>query len=49
MENYKVNDGVGIIPEGTTVIADDAFRDCTDLISIDIPVSVKEIGDGAQV
>jgi len=46
-KGYKVENGVGIIPEGTKVIAAEAFADCTDLSRIWIPDSVTEIGDFA--
>lgn len=44
MAEFEIKDGVGIIPEGTTKIKNDAFKDRTDLKSIIIPDSVKEIG-----
>ena len=44
---YEVKDGVGLIPEGTTKIADYAFCDCEDLHTISIPDSVTEIGTSA--
>lgn len=44
---YKVENWVGNIPEGTKVIAAEAFADCTDLSRIWIPDSVTEIGDFA--
>ena len=47
MAAYEIKDGVGIIPEGTTVIVDNAFRDCTELTSVVIPDSVTRIGDYA--
>ena len=31
MANFKIKDGVAIIPEGTTKIEHDAFRDCPNL------------------
>ena len=46
MAKYEVKDGVGIIPEGTTVIEQDAFKDCTSLTSIVIPDSVTFIFSG---
>ena len=36
-----------IIPDGVKEIDDEAFRDCTSLVSVTIPGSVKEIGDEA--
>ena len=47
MAKYKIKDGVGIIPEGTTVIEIEAFRYCTGLTSIVIPDSVTKIGEDA--
>ena len=44
MEEYKVIDGVGIIPDGVSEIADDAFRGRMDLTEIVIPSSVTVIG-----
>ena len=44
MEEYKVIDGIGYIPEGVTWIENDAFRDCEDLREIVIPSTVTEIG-----
>ena len=44
MAKYEVKDGVGIIPEGTTIIEKRAFEDCAELTSITIPDSVTEIG-----
>lgn len=41
-------DGPGInvvIPEGVTEIANEAFRDCSDLTSVTIPESVTEIAE----
>ena len=46
-EGYRVENWVGIIPEGTKVIAAKAFADRTDLSRIEIPDSVTEIGDFA--
>ncbi len=36
-----------VIPDSVTTIASSAFMDCTDLVTITIPVSVKLIGYGA--
>jgi hypothetical protein len=47
MAKYEIKDGVGIIPEGTTVIEKYAFDDCTELTSVVIPDSVTEIEEGA--
>ena len=44
MADFEIKDGVGIIPEGTERIDNDAFEGCTDLTSITIPNSVTEIG-----
>ncbi len=45
MGKYEVRNGIGIIPQGETIIKDDAFEDCKDLISISIPDSVTAIGN----
>ena len=47
MAKYKLKDGEGIIPKGTTVITDGAFKDCTGLTSIVIPDSMTSIGEEA--
>ena len=47
IEGYEVKDGVGIIPDGTTEIEENAFYDCEDLKSITIPSSVTSIGEKA--
>ena len=47
MAKYEVKDGVGIIPEGTTMIEKSAFENRSDLKSIVIPNSVTVIGQDA--
>ena len=47
MEEFKVENGKAIIPEGTEVIPQDVFNGNTDLKIIEIPASVKEIETGA--
>jgi len=44
---YEVKDGMGIIPEGTTMIEKSAFENRSDLKSIVIPNSVTVIGQDA--
>lgn len=44
MAEYEIKDGVGIIPEGTTYVKDEAFKNCKELKSVVIPNSVKGIG-----
>ena len=44
---YQVKDGMGIIPEGTTMIEESAFENRSDLKSIVIPNSVTVIGHDA--
>ena len=39
--------GHAVIPEGTTEIIEMAFEDCTDLVSVEIPGSVRVIKQGA--
>ena len=45
--DFEINDGVAIIPEGTTEIGDYAFCGCDSLESVTIPESVTEIGEKA--
>ena len=51
MAKYEIIDGVGIIPEGTTIVEGDflqsAFEDHESLKSVVFPDSVTEIGDFA--
>lgn len=47
VSNYDVINGHITIPIGIEKVADNAFINCTDLISIEIPQSVKEIGNNA--
>lgn len=44
---YKVINGIGIIPEGVTEIESDAFRGREDLEEIVIPSTIKKIGASA--
>lgn len=45
-KGYKItNNGSGFIPEGTKVIAKEAFSQCTELTWVIIPDSVTEIED----
>ena len=39
--------GTVAIPEGVTEIADEAFRNCTNIKRVEIPSSVRRIGDRA--
>ena len=43
MAEFEIKDGVGIIPERTKVIKEEAFKYCNELTSIIIPASVTEI------
>ena len=36
-----------VLPEGVKVIYDEAFKDCTDLVSVDISYGLKLLGDSA--
>ena len=47
MAQFKIKDGVCIIPDGVTVIKRGAFMNCSKLKSIVIPDSVKKIGEDA--
>ena len=47
MAKYKIINGEGIIPNGTTEIADNAFKMSSKLKSITIPESVTKIGESA--
>ena len=47
MAKYKIINGEGIIPNGTTEIADNAFSWSQELKSITIPTSVTKIGNRA--
>ena len=47
MIKFEIEDGVAIIPEGTTEIGEDTFYDCASLESVIIPESVVKIGDDA--
>lgn len=44
MAKYEIKDGVGIIPEGETMVANSAFCYCDELTSIIIPNGVTSIG-----
>ena len=43
MIEFDIKDGIAIIPNGTTMIEDGDFCDCTSLVSIIIPESVTKI------
>ena len=47
MAKYKIINGEGIIPNGTTKIENFAFERCNELTSITIPESVTKIGEYA--
>ena len=47
MPVYEIKDGVAIIPEGTTEIAERTFYGESELTSIVIPDSVTQIGGSA--
>lgn len=44
MAKYEIKDGVGIIPDGETTIANGAFSYCEELTKVVIPSSVTTIG-----
>lgn len=44
MAKYEIKDGVGIIPDGETTIANRAFTYCEELTKVVIPSSVTTIG-----
>lgn len=44
MAKYEIKDGVGIIPDGETIIANMAFSSCEELTKVIIPSSVTTIG-----
>ena len=43
MAAYEIKDGVGIIPEGTSIILSKAFINCEELRKVVIPTSVEYI------
>ena len=47
MAKYEIKDGVCVISKRTKSIADKAFLDCKELLSIEIPNSVTKIGYSA--
>ena len=47
MAQFEIKDGIAIIPEGTKIIPNEAFRGCASLTNVVIPNSVTVIGDGA--
>ena len=44
---YEVINGIGYFPYGVTCIKKEAFKECRNLVKINIPMSVTEIGDSA--
>ena len=44
---YTDDPGDVIIPEGIEIIADGCFRDCSNLYSIALPSTLKEVGANA--
>ena len=47
MSQFSVQNGVAIIPQGTTIIEDRAFFGCQDLTTVVIPEGVTTIGESA--
>ena len=47
MAKYEIKDGVGVIPEGTTTIESNMFKEKEKLTSVIIPDSVNVIGQYA--
>ena len=43
MAEFEIKDGVGIIPERTKVIKEEAFKYCNELTSIIIPKRINFI------
>ena len=43
VENYKIIDGIVVIPHGVTMISEKAFYGCTEIKGINIPKSIKTI------
>ena len=47
MSQFPIQNGIAIIPQGTTIINDRAFFGCQELTSVVIPEGVTAIGDSA--
>lgn len=47
MSEFEIQNGIGIIPPGTTIIDENAFAHCTNLESVVIPSTVNYIAEGA--